>query len=1159
MKLNQAIAMLYNRSKGLFPAMLVLFILLHQCLLGQADAGPDPLNRRISLTVKDEEIRKVIQLLEQRTTVRFVYSSYTIQAERKISFAVSDKSLESFLEDVFYPLNIGYKVLNQKIILYDRKENDTPVHRVAFENPTPAPVERLLSGIVRDEMNQPVAGVSVLVKGSTIGTSTNDKGVFTLEIPDNEVTLIVSALGFKEQEVKVGNQQTILITLVNENKEMDQVVVVGYGTQKKETLSGSVATIKNRDIVTTKSPSVVSNIQGKIPGVHIRQQTAEPGTFNSLVSIRGFGAPLLVIDGVPRDGMSDFERLNPEDIESISVLKDAAAAIYGMNADNGVIIVTTKKGAKGKAKFNYSGYYGFKQPTSMLQNVDAYTYRVMKNEMNKNTKLGPAFTEEELNKWQAGTDPGFQDYDWFGNTLRDFTSQQQHNISVSGGSDKITYYTSLGYLADNGILTSDIQKYKKYNFRNNLTFNLTDRLKATVMFAGKVDNNRSPQGSYFWFFKPLIIADRAYSPFVPGTNHITRIPPEFTNPYALANEDVSGYEKWNNTQYQTNVELKYDVPFLDGLQVGFLASYDGNIYNWSNLSRAYLQYDFVTDVPTNRGVNRYSNSITQFSRKTFQGIANYKKSFAQIHNVGATVVYEMRGFRTDVMSAQRQYDDVYTHDILNQGSITNMQNGGDRIIERYMSFLGRFNYDYDSKYLLEMAFRRDGSYRYAPEKRWAFFPSASVGWRISEENFIKNSLPFISQLKLRASYGLMGADAGNAFEYYPGYRFGGIDRGYVFNENVLTLGMYPPGVVNNNLTWIQTKTANIGIDLSLWNGKLGVIMDVFQKNRDGLLANRIQSVPNTFGASFPQENINADLVKGIELLLSTKGKVGGLRYDLSINGTYARKYLVHTERAPYQSSMQRWKDPWGSERYMGREWGYVYDGRYTNITQYQTAPLLGGTSGNSLMLPGSYRIQDVDGNGIIDGNDQLPAFWSGQYQGFAGNPPLQYGMNINLGYKNFDMNILFQGAALFTIFASPNDVWGYGRYPNLWEKYMDRWHLEDPSMDPYDPNAKWVSGEFPALRSNFVGTTDALTTDRWRLKGNYLRLKSMEIGYSLPAKLIRRAKIENLRVYLNGFNLLTFTNKLAKGLDPEREEGAYTADLTYPLMRSFNFGFNVNF
>ena len=1020
-----------------------------------------------------------------------------------------------------------------------------------------------VTGYVTGENGEALTGVAVQVKGSaTRGTVTGNDGRFSLTVPNERAVLVFTSVGYQPREVAVAGNLDMTVGMQASAGSMAEVVVVGYGTQQKKTLTGAVATIKASEINTTKSTSVVSNIQGKIPGVHIRQQTAEPGQFNSLVSIRGFGAPLLVIDGVPRDNMSDFERLNPEDIESISVLKDAAAAIYGMNADNGVIIVTTKKGQRGQARFAYSGYYGFKQPTSMPEMMDAYTYRKIRNEAQRNTKLAPLYSQSELDKWSAGNDPLYQDYDWVGNTLRDFTAQQQHNLSVSGGNDNVTYYTSLGMLADDGILVSDIQKYRKYNFRTNLTMNLSSNLKAIATFAGKVDNNNGPEISYFWLFKPIIIADRAIPPMVPGTNFVTRIPPDFTNPYALMTESISGYERYKNVQYQTQLELQYDVPMVKGLKLGILSAYDGNNNHYSKLSKAYNQYDLLTQVPTLRGQNRYQSSMNQLQRMVSQATINYKRSFGDKHNVAGTVVGEARNIRNDVIGAIRFYSDVYTWDVLDQGSRTNMENNGNRVIQKYLSLLGRFNYDYDGKYLLEMAFRRDGSYRYAPDKRWAFFPSASAGWRISEEKFMQKFSNVVSNLKLRGSYGMMGADAGNPFEYYLGYSYGAVDRGYVFNNGILTAGMVPPGVLNENLTWIKTNTANVGIDLTLWDGKLGVVADWFQKDRNGLLATKQQSVPNTFGASFPQENINKDQVRGFEVMVSHRSKIGQLRYEVSANMTYARKYLVYSERAPYASTMQKWKDAWGTGgRVLGREWGYLTDGRYTDIKQYATAPLLGGALGNSMMLPGSFRVQDVDGNGIIDGNDQLPDFWSGQYQGFAGNPPLQYGGMINLGYKNFDLNMLFQGAALFSIIQSPNDVWGYGRasYNTLWDRYVDRWRPTDPNADPYSPSTQWTPGTYPAMRSSFNNTTDGLTTPEWRVNARYLRLKSMELGYTVPPGILRKARINNLRVYANGFNVFTFASPLARFLDPEREEGAYAANLTYPLMRSFNFGINLNF
>ena len=939
--------------------------------------------KMLNLKMGNATVKEVLSEIEEQSEFYFMYSEKVIDVNREVTVNIENQNVETVLKNLFEGTDVNYNV-KDRIIVLTTPEILGKTEQDNFQ-------QKGVTGKVTDSKNQPLPGVTVIIKGTTIGTITNPDGNFAItNLPEGAV-LQFSFVGMKSQEVAVNNLSNIDITMVEDAIGLEEVVAVGYGTQKKETLSGAIATIKSKDILTTKSTSMASNIQGKVPGVLVRQKSGEPGSFNSMISIRGFGAPIVVIDGVARDGMSDFERLNPEDIESISVLKDASAAIYGMNADNGVIIVTTKSGAKGQMKVNYSGFFGIKSPTGMEQTVDAYTYRVMKNEMEKNIGNAPAFSQDVLDKWKAGTEPGYQSYDWLDITLKEVTTQQQHNVSISGGTEKVSLYSSLGYTEDNGLLKSDIQKYQKFNGRINGSAQITKDLTAKVTVSGKMDTNKSPQGSYFWLFKPIMTSDRGYGPFtVNNPTHITRVPPENNNAYALMTEDISGYDKWTNYQFQNTVELLYTAPFLKGLTFGMLGAYDVNVTDASNLKKGYFMYDYYTDAAFAPPLTTYQNSNTIFTRSDFQAQVTYKNVFADVHNVSATMVFEAKKTAANYLFGKRQYDDVYTHDILDQGSQTNQLASGNRNYGSFMSYIGRFNYDYKSKYLVEFAFRYDGSYRYAPGKRWAFFPSVSGGWRVSEESFLKDNVDFINNLKLRASYGQMGLDQGNPFEYYEGYKFGGIDGGYVFNPGILTIGMIPPGVVNDNLTWATTSITDIGFDLDMWNGKLGITFDVFRKFRDGLLATRAQSVPNTFGASFPQENINSDRYDGIDFVISHKNKINDFSYGISFNTTYARRYLVHTERAPYTSTWEQWKDPWGSERYLGREWGYDIDGQYTSLTDYETAPLIGGSNGNSKMLPGSFKVVDADGNGIINGNDMLPIFWAGQYQGYAGNPPLQF-------------------------------------------------------------------------------------------------------------------------------------------------------------------------
>ena len=413
----------------------------------------------------------------------------------------------------------------------------------------------------------------------------------------------------------------------------------------------------------------------------------------------------------------------------------------------------------------------------------------------------------------------------------------------------------------------------------------------------------------------------------------------------------------------------------------------------------------------------------------------------------------------------------------------------------------------------------------------------------------------VSNLKIRGSYGQMGADAGSAYQYVPGYTLGQIQQGAVLSSGVLTLGMIPPGIINNNLSWITSKTANIGFDLDLWKGKLGITADIFQKTRDGLLATRATAVPNTFGATFPQENLNGDQVKGFEVEVSHKGKIQDLNWGVSANATYSRTYLLHQERSPYQSTWDIWKDAVnGNGRIMGRGWTDQRDGVYTGITQYETAPLIGGTLGNSYCLPGTQKVVDLNGDGRINADDQLPTVWAQDV-----NPPLQYGANLSLSWKGFDLNVLLQGASLFTYSMSAGDTWGYKNYPSMWDFWLDRYKQADPSVDPFDPAAVWIPGKYAPLQGNWTGTSQGNMTDQWLINCNYLRIKNVDLGYTIPANLTKKFFVQNVRMAVSVVNLATFSNKDMKKFDPEKESGDYQAGLTYPLLREFNFTLSVNF
>ena len=1024
-----------------------------------------------------------------------------------------------------------------------------------------------VSGTITDaSTGEALAGVNIKIEGTTTGTISDVNGKYSLPSVDRNASIVYSFIGYVAQTVQVSGRNVVNVLLAAETQALDEVVVIGYGSQKKETLTGSVASIKTDQILSSKSNSMAASIQGKIPGVQIRQQTGEPGTFNSRISVRGFGTPLLVIDGVVRDQMDDFERLNPEDIESVSVLKDAAASIYGLGAANGVFIVTTKKGFAGKTEFSLNTMYSTKTPTNDWSqiNVDAYTMRYMWNEMGRNSQnLTNNTPDTELAKWKDGVLPGYTDYNWWDNLVRKYVNSEEVTLNARGGNDVITFFSSFGYNNDGGFYkNNELNQYKRYTFRTNVEAKLAKGLKLNVSFYGRYEDTMNPNVGTTWTFKRTITNDRGIGAYtLDGLGHYTQVPSENTNVFAQESKDASGYVEHLKFQYQTTIDLNYDFQNIKGLSLGVTAAYDGQLNDDRTLNKNFILYDYLTGVPKSTSVapTTFRNDLGTFLRKELQGKIGYKNRFGE-HNISANLVYIVRRIDNNSVWARRQYDDLFTTAIIDQGSPTNQTTGGTRSEEAYLSYVGRVDYDFKSKYLVGLSFREDGTYRYAPSQRWGFFPAVSAGWRIGQEDFFKNALPMVSELKLRASWGKSGRDAGNAFDYFEGYTFGGISGGYIYNPGTLTLGMNYPGIVNSNRTWVNTTTSDIGIDLDMWKGKFGFVFDVFRRDENGILATRATALPNTFGASYPQENLNTQFEQGFDFSISHRNTIGKFSYGISGTFTYSRTYLTHVERSPDQNTWNVWKN--GSDTYndqgriQGRTFMQERDGIYTSITQTETAPLNGGSTGNYYVLPGMDIIKDTDGNGVLDGNDQMPITWSG-----AGtNPPLQFGTNINASYRNFELVVSLAGSSLFTMAKARGDQWGYGvQYRFFLAEYLDRWHTANDTDNPFDPATTWIPGKWEALTINGNGNQSGTTTDKWRMDATYVRLKTLELGYNIPAKYTRAIGLSGARVYLNGYNLFTICNPFLKDMDPERDEGAFSAGNTYPLMRSYNIGLNIKF
>lgn len=581
----------------------------------------------------------------------------------------------------------------------------------------------------------------------------------------------------------------------------------------------------------------------------------------------------------------------------------------------------------------------------------------------------------------------------------------------------------------------------------------------------------------------------------------------------------------------------------------------------------YDLYNYKTDVyVTNKSTsneNSYRTSMAQYRKPYGKLQLDYAKVIGD-HSFNAMFATEISQTRDDMLAGKRRYEGMFTFHELNQATASTATNEGTHAYTRYVAFIGRVNYDYKDKYLLEAMLRRDGSYKYSPQKMWATFPSVSVGWRVSEESFIKNRVSWLSNLKLRASYGSSGTDQTGDYyyEWMPAYTNDPL-RGYTFDGTNWTSGMVPPGVVNDLQSWVHHTILNVGVDITVLRN-LDITFEGFERRNTGILANRVVTTPNTFGASLPRENINSTLNNGLELDVRYRGSAGDFKYTLEGNVTFSRQKRLHTERAPFSSQWERWRadNNNSSDRYVGRLNIYTWDGRYTSLQEYETAPLLsnGGNLGNSMMLPGSYRIEDNNGDGRINSDDQVYDQWDYSRGWARVNPPLQFGFNFDFAYKAWDLAFTLQGASLYSVAYRHDDTMGYGeRYPTSHKRFLDRWHTTDPTADPFNPAAEWTPGKYPAGRPNFNNTTDGLAIDVWRPNATYLRLKNIELGYTIPKEVLTKINIQQFRVYVNATNMLTFAKEILKEIDPEKHEGEYENSLSYPLMKSLNFGVNVTF
>lgn len=1020
-----------------------------------------------------------------------------------------------------------------------------------------------VKGTVVDESGEPIIGANVKVIGSTQGTITGLQGDFSIVAPANS-TLEVSFIGYESKKFKLSGKTTYKIELKEDAEQLEEVVVVGYGTQKKATLTGAVSAISDDQLIATKNQNVQNMLTGKVAGVRVVQKTSEPGEFNNQFDIRGFGSPLIVIDGVP-NGTSDMARLDPNEIESVSVLKDASAAIYGVRAANGVVLVTTKKGERNATKVSYNMYYGFQTPAEILKPVGAVDRMTLFNEKTMRDLVNPSqkYSQDQINEFLTGAQ---QSSDWYDAIMRESAPQHSHNMTVSGGGDKVDYFISLGYMDQKGFFKTNSLDYNRYNLRSNINAQVTKNLKLGLKISGMLDQREGNSKDSWEIFKNLWRSVPSQPLYANNTAPYFQDPESADdNPLALIDKDATGYKKRGNRRFNSIFEAEWIVPKVKGLSVKGMFSYTTNVSDNSTWTKEYKYYNWNEAGQSYDGNSRLGPTKLERTYGTsygtlWQASLNYDNKFAN-HHVSGLLLFEESHGEGDNILAQRNFSIPLPYLFAgNSDQQVGTANASGISEDARQAIVGRFNYDYAGKYLAEFSFRYDGSSNFPAGNRWGFFPAVSAGWRISEEAFIKGNdkLSFIENLKVRASYGKMGDDGDAKYQFVTGYDYpnteGGTNdkypTGYSFGGAYTnSLGFRP--VPNPNITWYTVKTINIGLDADFWNGLFGFTFELFKRDRSGLLADRLSTVPGTFGSTMPKENLNSDRTKGFELELRHSNKINDFRYNVSGQIAMTRGMRCYYETNPAGNSYDYWRNR-NLDRWNDIWFGYGAAGRYTSYEQIYNS-IYSSTS----TLPGDYIYSDWNGDGVIDGMDMHPIATTtnptAAWQDKSNLPLMNFGLSLGGSWKGLDFNMLFQGSAMSYIaygeqLSAPLQFDG-----NALEMFLDRWHPVDPNAHPYNPANKWVSGYY-AYGASFADDTYK-DSEFMIQKGDYLRLKSIEIGYTLPKNWLAPMGVKNLRVYFNAYNLFTLTD--VKGVDPEKPTQLY--GYMYPMNKTYNFGANISF
>lgn len=1098
-----------------------VFILILSLFQLQANNSFSQKNE-ISLEFKNVNLEKVLNKIENLTEYRFIYKNKEINYNKNVSFTAKKEKLSNVLIKLFSKSDITYEIVGKQVIL--RIRNNKVPKIIQQTNTTKKNQEITISGVVKDLNGITLPGASIFVKGTNKGTQTDFEGRFSLKVIDLNATLIISYLGYLTQEVQIKGKNNIDVVLIEDATNLEEIVVVGYGTQKKVTVTGAVSDIKTKEIQQTQTANLANNLTGRVPGLVINSRGGEPGSDDAVsilirgTSTTGDNTPLYVIDGIPNRG--SFERLNPADIESISVLKDASAAIYGAQAANGVILITTKRGKSGKTIFSYNQSYSLSQPTRRPELMNAQQYLTWVDE--KNERNGrPREFQTLIREYRNGTvdTSVWGDTDWWSTVIEDWTPQIQHSISATGGGEKTQFFVSGQFLNQDAIYLGDAYGYKQYNIRSNIDTRFSDNFKMSFDLAARVGNRSGPTLDTDDLIRQVFVqAPYEFPYFENGLLAKT----SSGNPISLVNGN-SGNRATNTKKFDSRFAFKWDLPFITkGLYTEGYAALDFYTTSRKDLSKPFDQYEFDELTGEYNNLKFQTGSINLFQHtseelnQTYHIKLGYNREFDK-HKINSFIAFEQYKQEGEFLFASRQ--DLVSEDIpfLFTGSDENKENGGGGYQAARRNYFSKFNYSYDDKYLLDLTFRYDGSANFAKDKRFGFFPAALLGWRISQEDFFNNDI--IKELKIRASWGILGNDRVANFQYFQLYNL--VENSYIFGENrVREIGLTPSTVPNPNITWETSEKYNFGVDFRLKKNILTGSLDLFYENRSDILAPRNASIPVYSGLELPDENIGRVTNQGFELQLNHKGKIKNINYTLGGQFSYAKSEIKFIDEP---SNVPEWQKRTGKP--VDSFLVYEADGIYNNQDQIDNSVHFPDAK------PGDVRFVDQNDDGVLNENDKI-------IFGDSPTPKIFYGFNMGLEWSNLSLNVLFQGQAGAKTIYRPFDLNQQSFF------YENRWRSERLT-----PNAA-----YPAAYDLGSSSFQEVSTV-WVKDNSFLRVKNIELSYALKDNLLQSIGLDSFRIFVSGHNLFLIHDNVGIN-DPESDS---STGWSYPQQRLLSTGISLTF